>query len=289
MTQALPGFKTFIVGDSGNGKTHVVRTLLGTGIQPLVLATEPGMRALAPCDNPACLICKDTRSAPPIPWAYVSPQPGNITTLLEQAKLINTRDLKFLCNINDTARSGTYTQYLDVLKLVENFVDNTGRAWGNVSTWNTDRCLVLDGLSSINVMAMDMFVGKRPAYDKSDYQIGQRAILSLITLLTCQTRCHFVLIAHPERGQDEVGMSKITANALGKALAPDLPRLFDDMPAADRSGDKFTWDTAAPGRVSKGRNLPIKSGLLPDFRQIVDSWKRAGGKIEPTTQQESKP
>lgn len=281
---SLPGFKTLLVGESGNGKTHAIRTLIGTGIQPIVLATEPGMRALSTCENPGCKICrKDGRiiELPPIPWAYVGPNSGGLTNLIEVAKAINTKDQSGLASMKDMRR-GEYDQFVKVLKLIESFVDSDGKDWGNVMQWNTDRCLIIDGLSSINTMVMDLFVGRRPLYDKSDYGIAQKPLLSFITLLTAQTRCHFVLIAHPERGNDEVGLSKITVSSVGKALAPELPRLFDDMPYADRNGDKFVWNTAAVGRISKGRNLPIKADLAPDFKQIVDSWKRAGGVIEPT-------
>ena len=287
MTSTIPGFKVFLVGESGNGKTHVTRTLLGTGIQPFLLALEPGMRSLAPCDTPSCLVCKDTRDEPAIPWAYIPPC-SDLDTLVTQARDINTKDLKALCNM-PTGDRRKYNQYGQMLELLRDFKDSTGKSWGNVGTWNTDRCLVLDGLSSLNTMAVDMFVGRRPALDKPDYGIGQKAILSLVTLLTCQFHCHFVLIAHPERGQDEVGLSKITANALGRALAPELPRLFDDMPFADSQGTKFTWDTAAPGRVSKCRNLPLQSGMLPSYRPIVASWLKAGGRMEPTILQQNPP
>ena len=281
--QGLPGFKVLNLGDSGAGKTHVIRTLLGAGIQPFVLATEPGMRSLAPCDNPACPVCKDTRNAPVIPWAYVTPTPGDISTLIGQAELINTKDLKFLCNVNDTTRSTQYTQFIDVLRLIEKFRDDTGKSWGPVHSWNTDRALVLDAWTSLTPMAMDMFCGKRPAYDKSDYQIAQRALENLATLLTCQIRCHVIVIAHPEREFDEVtGQVRLTVSTVGQKLAPKLPRLFDDVITSKRSGTTFVWSTAETNAIGKARNLPIKDGIVPDYRPMVESWKRAGGVIAPT-------
>lgn len=288
MTQALPGVKELIISESGCGKTHVVRTLLRAGIQPLVLATEPGMRALAPCDNMACAICKDTRDAPPIPWAYVSPAPGDIDVLIKQADLINTRDLKFLCNINDTDRKA-YNQFGDVLRLCRDFVDNTGKSWGPIAKWNTDRALVLDSWSGLGPMAMNMFCGKRPAYDKSDYQVAQRALFNFYQLLFCGIRCHVIINGHVERGFTESGTGlKLTINTVGQKLAPDLPPLADDMIYADRNGDKFTWNTAIPNVITKARNLPLKDGIVPGYEQVIASWKRAGGKIEPTITGEAK-
>lgn len=281
--QSLPGFKTLLFGDSGDGKTHVIRTLLRSGIQPLVLATEPGMRALARCDNPTCPVCKSVPAdAGPIPWAYVPPSSGDIATLIQQSEWVNTRDQKFLCAINDTTRSKTYNQFTEVLKHIERFVDSGGKDWGPVPSWNTDRALVLDGLTSLGDMAMDLFCGRRPLYDKPDYMIAQRSIKSLIVYLTCQVRCHVIVIAHLDAGEDSMGRPKGTVLTVGRKLSPDLPRLFDDMPLAYREADKFRWSTSKFGMTSKGRNLPIKDAMDPDFGPIVESWKRAGGSIQKT-------
>ena len=285
MTTALPGFKTLLFGDSGDGKTHAIRTLLRHGITPLVLATEPGMRALARCDMPTCNVCKTvTADAPAIPWTYVAPTGGDLATLQQQAEWINTRDQKFLCNINDTTRNKNYNQFSVILRSLENFIDNTGKSWGNIASWNTDRCFVLDGLTSTGEMAMDLFCGRRPLYDKPDYMIAQQAVLNLIKFLTCQVRCPVVVVGHLDGGQeDAMGRGgKGNVMAPGRKLAPQLPRLFDDMPFAYRETDKFYWSTAKFGIMSKGRNLPIKDAMAPDFGAIVESWKRAGGVIAAT-------
>lgn len=279
----LPGFKTLGIGDAGSGKTHAVRTLLRHGIQPLVLATEPGMRALSPCDNLACAICRDTRALPPIPWAYVPGSTANPEILIQQAEAINTRDLGALCKIIDPNRKD-YDQFVQVLKLaMRDFVDFSGKSWGPVQKWGTDRCLVLDSGTELGFMAMNMFCGKRPAYDRPDYQIAQRAIYNFVQFLTAQVRCHVYFTWHPEREyNDATGGVRLTVSTVGQKLAPQLPRMFDDVFIAKRNGDKFEWSTAEVLSEGKGRNLPIKAGITPDFGQIVESWKRAGGKIEPT-------
>lgn len=279
---SLPGIKDWLIAESGSGKTHSLRTLLKAGVQPLVLATEPGMRSLAPCDNPKCDICATTKGKPPIPWAYVAPAPGDIDTQIANAALINTRDLKFLCNIADSNRAA-YNQFGDVLKLIKEFKDSDGKSWGPVHKWNTDRCLVLDSWSGMGPMAMNMFCGKRPAYDKPDYQIGQKALFSFYQMLFTQLRCHVIILGHVERGYAESGTTtKLTVNTLGQKLAPDLPPLADDFIFAERKGDKFTWSTASPNVVTKARNLPLRDDLAPDFAPAIESWKRAGGIIVPT-------
>lgn len=287
--QTLPGFKELLVGDSGAGKTHVIRSLLGTGIQPLLLATEPGFRSLAPCDNPACGVCgpfgSENRKFPPIPWAYVPPAAGDIDVLIEQAGNVATMTQEQLCRIKDGKRKEDYDGFIDILKLIKEFKASDGKNYGPVTSWGTDRCLVFDGLSSLGDMAMDLFAGRRPLYDKPDYQVAQRSIKNLMVFLTAQVNCPVVVIAHVGRGEDSLeGRNKITVSTVGQKLAPDLPRLFDDMIHAEREGTNFTWSTATSGAIAKGRNVPIKSGMKPDFKMVVDSWKKAGGIIIPSTE-----
>lgn len=278
----LPGVKVLTIGESGVGKTHAIRTLLRTGIQPYVLATEPGMRALAPCDLATCAICRDTRDKPPIPWAYVPPTPGDVDILIKQSKDVNTKSLKDLCSINDTQR-GAYDQFTQVLTLIKEFKDHGGVSHGSVHGWGTDRALVIDSWTGLGDMSMDLFCGKRPAYDKSDYQVAQKGLKNFAKLLTMSLRCHVIVLGHVEREFDDIsGGVRLTISTVGAKLAPLLPPMFDDMPLAMRRGDKFEWSTAEMNVMSKGRNLPIKAGLAPDYGQIVESWKRAGGVVEPT-------
>lgn len=291
---SLPGFKELIIGDSGTGKTHVIRTLLGTGIQPILLATEPGFRSLSPCDNPACNICgpfgSENRKYPPIPWAYIPPMKpdapgtvGSLDILIEQANDTLTKTQQELTKVNDKKRKDDFPQFLEVLKMLKDFKDSNGVKYGPVGSWGTDRCLVLDGVSSLGQMAMDMFSGRRALYDKPDYQIAQRAISNLIVYLTMQVTCPVVVIGHVGRGEDSLeGRNKVTINTVGQKLAPELPRMFDDMVHAEREGAVFTWSNVTPGTVAKARNLPLKSGMKPDLSVVVASWKKAGGIIIPS-------
>lgn len=274
----LPGFKILLVGDSGTGKTHVTRTLIDAGIQPIALATENGFRALAPCLDPACEVCKANRNAPPIPYRYIPPA-GSIDTLIEQAENVMTKTQQQLALMRDDKRKADYFQYAEVLKAVKEFKDDQGRNWGSITSWGTDRALVFDGLTATGTMAMDMFVGRRPLYDKPDYQIAQRNLLNFMVFLTHQVRTHVIVLAHVGRGEDSLeGRNKITVSTVGQKLAPELPSKFDDMIHADREGRTFKWTTIATGAVAKARSLPYGE-YKPGYKQIVDSWIKAGGVI----------
>lgn len=281
---SLPGFKTLIIADAGAGKTHSIRGLLAYGIQPFVLATEPGMRSLAPCENPGCYVCKATKEYGPesLPWAYVDSTAGDIDTLIKQATDVNTKTLKMLCNIEDNQRKD-YNQFGQVLGLTKEFVDHTGKSWGKVSDWNTDRAFVLDAATELGYMAMNMYVGRRPVYDKPDYQVAQKMVYNYIQFITNSLRCHVIVLGHPDKQFNEAaGVMTMTLQSVGQKLSPQLPRKFDDVIIAKRVGDKFTWSTAEMNAEGKGRNLPIRVDMAQDFGLIVKGWQKAGGKIEPT-------
>jgi len=285
LNMSLPfGVKVLIIADAGGGKTHSLRTLLAAGIQPFVLATEPGVRSLAPCENTHCNVCAKTRDYGPdaIPWAYVAMNTGGIDLLIKQAADVNTKSQKMLCNIEDGMRKD-YNQFGEVLQLTKNFVDHTGRSWGSPMEWNTDRAFVLDAATELANMAMAMYVGKRPVYDKPDYLVAQRMTYNYLHLITNSLRCHAVVLGHPDPQFNEaVGTVRITMQSVGNKLSPQLPRKFDDVIIAKRVGTNFTWSTAEVNAEGKGRNLPIKADMPQDFVPLIEGWKRAGGVIEPT-------
>ena len=51
---SIPGFKMLLLGETGRGKTHSIRTLLDAGVTPFVVFTEQGMDTLADLPPDAC-------------------------------------------------------------------------------------------------------------------------------------------------------------------------------------------------------------------------------------------
>jgi hypothetical protein len=198
---------------------------------------------------------------------------------------VNTKNLKMLCNIEDGQRRD-YNQFGEVLKLTKRFIDHKGVDHGDPTTWNTDRAFVLDAVTELANMAMAMYVGKRPVYDKPDYQVAQRMVYNYIHLLTNTFRCHVIILSHPDPIFNEaIGATKLMMQTIGNKLSPQLPRKFDDVIVAKRIGTDYRWSTAELNAEGKGRNLPTKADLTPDFGQVVEAWKRGGGVIEPTVLQ----
>ena len=215
-------------------------------------------------------------------WHYVPPADPDWSAMLDSARKINTLSFKSLADLRDINKQ-KYNQFLKVLGALADFpCDRTGRTYGPVDSWGTDRAIVVDSLSGLNLMAMDLVVGSKPVANVGDWGIAMKNLELLINKLCSSTRCWFVLIAHLEREYDEVvGSTQMMASTLGRKLAPRLPRFFSDVIQAVRNGDRFSWDTAAVNVDLKARNLPISSGLAPDFGQIMSAMQRKGLTLEP--------
>lgn len=265
----MNGTKTLLIGATGTGKTYCARTFLKAGITPFILTTEPGIESsLGDLPPDQCH------------WHYVAPAQVGWNDLFDSAKRINQLSYDALTKSAPSDKQ-KYGQFLDVLTSCNKFVcDRTGEDFGDVATWGADRALIVDSLSGLNIMAMDLVVGSKPTKGMQDWMVAMDNLERFVNTLVMNTKCFFVLTAHPEREKDEItGGVQIMASTLGRKVAPRLPRYFDDVVYTQREGEKFTWSTAAVNVDLKARNLPIKDHLTPSFEQVVEAWKKKGGVI----------
>jgi hypothetical protein len=77
----------------------------------------------------------------------------------------------------------------------------------------------------------------------------------------------------------EGGLKKYP-NALGKQLAPGIPRFFSDVVCCYREGGNFYWSNDTDDADTKFRNLPMGGKLEPSFVPIVEAWKRKRDKAQ---------
>lgn len=271
MQHSIPGSNTLLVGATGSGKTHAIRTLIEAGITPFIIFTEPGMRTISdlPCDK--------------IHYKYIPPATISWNDLLANQKKINTMSFKALTQLGDMDKH-KYAQFLDVTSAMNDFVcDRCGEHFGDVADWGTDRAIVLDSLSGLNTMAMQMVVGAKPVKAMGDWGVAMDNLEQFLNAMTNNTQCHFVMTAHLEREQDEVsGGVHLMASTLGKKLAPKIPRNFDDVVLCKNQEGQFSWATAGINVDLKWRNLEGGKELPPSFVPLIESWKSAGGIIKPT-------
>lgn len=265
---SLNGFNTLLVGATGTGKTYSIRSLIDAGITPFVLFTEPGMVTLGDikCDK--------------LHWKYIPPASPTWDMMQDSASKINTLSLEGLAKLGGINKQG-YGQFREVLGTLANFkCDRCGESFGDVTTWGPDRAIVIDSLSGLSIMAMDLVVGSKPVKSMADWGISVDNLERLLNKICADTRCHFILTAHLEREQDEVtGGVTLVASTLGRKLGPKLPRYFDDVVLCRRDGTQFKWSTAAMNTDLKARTLPISDNIEPTFKLIADGWKKSGGVI----------
>lgn len=270
-TSPIPGPKVLLIGDSGTGKTHAIRTLFDAGIEEVFCVfTEPGMEVIS--DIPEGKLM----------WKYLAPTRVSWKTLRDQANKVNTLPYKTLAEMSDMDKR-KYNQFVQLYDLLSNFRDDrTGKTYGAVDTWGTNRALVIDSLSGINLMAMKLVVGGKPVRSQPDWMIAMDNVETLITQLTTGVWATVVVLAHVEREVDEItGGSTIMVSSLGRKLAPKIPRFFSDCAQTIRNGKDFVWTTAASNVAVKSRNLPIANNMQPTFTRVFDTWKKRGGLLVP--------
>ena len=270
---SLPGVNVLLMGPAGTGKTHSIGTLVDTGLEVFYLALEPGLESLLG-------YYKD--KGQPIPdnlhWHFLKPPKAGFGELVDAATKINQLTLESLSKMQDPNR-GKHNQFIELLSAFNDFPDDrTGKTFGSVDSWTPDRVLVVDGLTGLSRAAMSLVVGGKPVRNQADWGIAQTQVENLLRMLCENCRCHLVVIGHVERETDLVlGGVKLMVQTLGKALAPKIPAMFSDVILTVREGAKWSWDTANVQADLKTRNLPIKSGIDPNFAQIITKWRARGG------------
>lgn len=264
----IPGTNVLLYGPPGSGKTHSVRTLVEAGLEVFCIFTEPGMEVLGDTD------------AAHLHWHYVAPSQPSWDALIDNATKVNSFDagaLQKMAGMNKRE----YAQFIDVLKVCNNFTcQRCGKEFGPIDKFDTDRAVVFDSLSGLNIMLLDLAVGGKPIRTQPDWGVAIDTEEKFLNRLTLGMRSHFVLIAHVDRQTDQVlGGVKLLPSALGQKLPPLVGRFFSDIIFTSVEGDKFVWSTSYANIDPKTRNLPIAKSLPPTFVPIIENWKKQGGVI----------
>lgn len=266
----LPGPNVLLIGASGAGKTTAIKTLIPLGITPFCVFTEPGFEVLG--DVPA----------DKLHWQYIRPASVDWDIMIKLAANVTKLQHDSVTALKDPDK-GKYIQYVQFLTALNNFkCDRDGKEYGDVCKWGTDRALIVDSLSGLNIMVMKHVIGGKPTSHQGEWGSAMNAMEGLIQKLCTDTFCTFVMMAHAEREVDEVqGGSKIMASTLGRKLAPKLPRFFSEVVLAKKEGTRFTWSNIEPNSDLKSRNLPLAENQSPDFGPLIANWKKQGGIISP--------
>lgn len=273
----IPGLNTFLIGPTGTGKTDSLISLVQAGLELFVIFTEPHGRSvlMQSAQRRGVDLSK-------IHWAYIPPTSGSWNDFMQRADKMTTMSWRLLSGQTEDEQKGKFRGFYNILASLHNFrCEQCGRAFGDVSTWGTDRAVAIDSLSGINEMAMHMVAGESIAKSQPQWGAAMNAELLLINKLCYDTRAFFVLTAHIERQTDEVmGGTHLVPMALGRKLAPDLPRYFNDVILTVRNGEKFQWSTATANADLKATTCALSDKLEPSFLPLVREWQKRGGIIE---------
>jgi len=279
-TRSLSGPKVLLMGPSGTGKTYSLGTLVdwcqANGKEVFVLFTENGLETLLG-------YWKDKEKPVPdcLHWHQQLTRPLDLKSLMLAADNVGKLSYESITKMIDPNRSGDNNAFWKILQSCSSFVDDrTGKNFGALDRdFGVDRVFALDSLSELSNAAMKMQIGNKPTAAPGDYGVAQNNLMNFLRLCTQGTACTFILTAHVDREMDAVTQTtKIMVKAVGKALAGEIPQLFSDTIYTVREGADFFWDTAAYGVDTKTRSLGYRSKIKPDFAQIMDTWKKRGGK-----------
>jgi len=265
-------------GPSGTGKTYAVGTLVdwcaANNKEVFVLFVENSLDVLLG-------YWKDKGKEIPenLHWHQQLTAPLSFDTMLDAAEKVGKLSYEMVTKMQDANRGGENNAFWKVLQSLTDFKDDrTGKSFGGLKTWGTDKVFVLDSLSELANAAMKMQIGNKPTAAPPDYGVAQNMLMNFLRLMTQGFAPMFVMTAHVDREQDAVTQTiKLMTKAIGKAIAGDIPPLFSDVIYTVREGDQFYWDTAAYGVDTKTRSLGYRSKLTPSFATIMDVWKKRGG------------
>lgn len=258
-----------LLGPTGTGKTWAISTLLEAGLETFVISTEPnGIDSLLD----ACQQKKLDLSR--LHYSSIQPARSGMSGLLEMAKKVSVMNFESLSKLAPSGQRQR-AQWIELLTCLSDFKDQRGVSYGPVEEFDAGRALVIDSLSGLNLMAMDITVGDKLSAHVGEWGVAMGLLDKLIFSLTSGLRCTFVLVGHLEREFNEVtGQTTLMAATLGKKLAPRLPRFFSEVVLSTRESTKFGWSTSQTGVDLKQRSLPLSDKLEPNFAPVVAAYRK---------------
>lgn len=260
---------TLLEGPAGTGKTTSLLSFIPAGVELFVLITE-GRGADSLLDEAVKAKVDMSR----LHYAQVSASPAGWGALTEMGKKVGAMDYQQLSKLSAIGKE-SLGQYLDLIGMMQNFVDQRGVAFGDISKWDDTRAFVVDSLTGVSNMAMNLTIGYKPTAHEGEWGVAMNLEKKLLETLTNELKCHLVVTAHVDKEPNLItGSIDVMLSALGRKNAPKISPMFSDVVLTKKVKDQFLWSTAEMGVDTKNRSLPLSDKIVPGFGQIVDAYKK---------------
>jgi AAA domain len=228
--------KILYLGDSSTGKTGSLVSLVEAGYKLRILDMDNGLDSLVAFARKQC------------------------PDKLKNVSFETVRD-KFKATKLGPTIDGVPVAYTKAVDLMSKWSDGT-----IPSDWGEDHIFVLDSLSALGQAAYAWADNINPlAKDKRNiFFEGQKSIERVIAMLTSeQFKANVIIITHVQMKENEdTGITRGYANALGSALGPVIPRYFNTMIQAKSEGSgkslKRTISTVSSAMVDLKNPVPFK-------------------------------
>lgn len=257
----LPCVKVILAGDSGTGKSGSLAALANAGYELFILDYDNGLDVL---------------------YKYVEPAARSRVHFLTLQDKIQVSGVSIV-----VGQADSFTKGMNAL----NDWRDEGKSFGGVATWDKRRVLVIDSLSMMGNAALRLVMAlggqttfkpeptKGGQHPQSVFGDAQNRLEALFALLySDRVKCNVVLISHVKslgEGENE----RHYPNAIGKALAPILPRYFNWMVEYRQEKQNRVISTL-PGRLATKAPadlpavMPISSGLLTIFDSVNGPFEK---------------
>ncbi len=212
-----------------------------------------------------------------IHYRYVAPASMDWASLIQAGRLVNTMSNEALQKMSSIA-GASFTQYLDLISICNNFVDQRGQSFGDVATWGTNRLLWIDSLTGLSKMARKIRAGNKPVLTQPDWGVS----MSLGTRAHRHPRHRALLPLRPRRPRGARGGRGLRLGPRhGEHPRPQAgprdPRQLQRGRHGQAGGRRVLWSTTEGDADLKSCYLPLSSKLPPNFAPL---WRSGSTGVE---------
>lgn len=198
--------------------------------------------------------------------------------LLEKLDIISLRDKFRASQMTGLEVKGQPRAYVDMLKYLEKWDDGS-----SFETLGDKDIFVLDTLTSAGRAAFHWAKGMNPTSKdpRQWYAQAQDSLKTLLELLTSpEIKCHVMVLSHIDLIEMPDGGMKGFASSLGKALGPQIAKVFPTLIMAETRGNgknvKRTISTTPtalidlknPRPFDVAETYPLETGLAEIFAKL---------------------